>query len=527
MVKIKNAALLTLLMLAFGSTADAQFQNPQAERPIINSFRQRATNNLLTDAAKNWSQNSKLSGKVFPKTAAKRNERFKEATEDRQTLRDAQKASLEKLQEEAKKAKFEAKALEEADYEKHKPWDVAAPENADAGSPLLAMAAESKQQQDLAPKKIRALEYLATLGCSSDPNVEKAILEGLKDHNPAVRWAAIQAVIASARGASSYGENPFGDQIVPAQPVNTMIDPLAFGLEEEGYPAKEPGKKKDDEDAEAPAPCEECENCKKKRKPCFQRLKGLCKRCKGHGCQNCNFGGHCPQPSEEACEVCPPMEEIPCEPCLACSVHDGCKSCCPSEAIMAQLKKIATEDDPDRPNCYFEPSIDVRNLALEALNVCPPLVKKIGPGGDSGDVIETDNQKKMKDVIEGGGDDTPSEDNGDETAFRSNNSRVNSFMSISHRRQTNQFSSEVEMADDQAQLLMNARIAKFYQNGFLIEFQDDYLIPVSKQLLVQLSDGRTHIVNVIKSETGFAQVVPLDGNLFNIPSTQLSVGVIQ
>lgn len=526
MTQLKLATFFAFVALTCFQSADAQFQNPQAERPIINGFRQRASNNLLTNAAQNWSQNSPLSGKLCPSCAKARNARFAESAEDKQIFRESQKLSLEKLKEEAKKAKFEAKALEEADYEKHKPWDVAAPENAESGSPLLAAAAESKKQQDLAPKKIRALEYLAQLGCSSDPNVEKAILEGLKDHNPAVRWAAIQAVLASARGAISYDQNPFMDSIVPVQPVNSMIDPIKFGLEEEGYPEKKPGEKKDDVAAAPAPPCSECENCKK-RKPCLQRLKGLCKRCKGHGCQTCNFAGHSP----DLCDTCPPIVEVPCEPCVACGVHDSCKSCCPSKAILDALKKIATEDDPDRPGCYFEPSLDVRNLALEALNVCPPIADKQQQGGDQIDVIETDGEKKKKkDVIEGGGEsDTPSEDEPSLGAPEGNSAqfgnRVNSFMSVSHRRSP--FGQNEVVNEQQSELLMAARIAKFYPKGFLIEFKDDYLIPVGKQLLVQLSDGRTHIVNVLQSETGFAQVESLDGGLFNIPSTELSVGVIQ
>ena len=523
--------LATFITLAMTLPTMGQFQNPQAERPIINGFRQLTTNNLFTDAAQRFSQNSPLSGRLCPKCATKRNQRFKELAEDRQFLRDSQKFSLEKLKEEAKKAKFEAKALEEADYEKHKPWDVAAPENAESGSPLLEAAQATKQDQDMAPKKIRALEYIAQLGCNKDPKVEAAILAGLKDHNPAVRWAAIQAVIASARGPAPYVQNPFGDAIVPAQPVNTMIDPIKFGLEEVGYPPKEPGgEKKEGEGDAAAAQAPQCQPCENgaKRKP-LQRIKGLCKKCKGHGCRGCNYCGHEAVP----CEVCPPIVEAPCQECLACKVHDGCISCCPSKAILAELKKIATESDPDRPGCYFEPSLDVRNLALEALNVCPPIVKKNQNGG--GGFEEGKGQKKDDNNVTEGDDssspsDVPSEEkNGDDSSIDLSPpssddvtaGRINSFVPVSHRRTANYTN------EDQSELLMNARIAKFYPNGFLIEFGEDYHIPVGRQLLVQLTDGRTHIVNIIKSEVGYAQVSPIEGKLFNIPSTQLSVGVIQ
>ena len=226
MARTQIAIWFTLIvaMVADATAVHAQnpinpFANSTTNRPIINSFRQRATDNLVTDAFKNFSQNSKLSGKLCKKCAEKRNQRLQDAANDQELMKKAKEAAVEKLEQEAKKAKFEAKALEEADYEKHKPWDVAAPENLESPSPLLQAAAASKQDQDLAPKKIRALEYLAQLGCNKDPKVEAAILEGLKDHNPAVRWAAIQTVLATARGVSvSYEDHPFVDSVVPQQP---------------------------------------------------------------------------------------------------------------------------------------------------------------------------------------------------------------------------------------------------------------------------------------------------------------------
>jgi 3-methyladenine DNA glycosylase AlkC len=167
----------------------SRFTPPATNRPILNTFRSRTTDNLVTDAFKRFSQNSPLSGKLCPKCAEKRNARFSEQAADKELLQKAKAATLEKLEQEAKKLKFEAKALEEADYEKHKPWDVAAPENKESPSPLLQAAQASKEDQDLAPKKIRALEYLAQLGCNKDPKVEAAIIAGLQDHNPAVRYA--------------------------------------------------------------------------------------------------------------------------------------------------------------------------------------------------------------------------------------------------------------------------------------------------------------------------------------------------
>ena len=51
---------------------------------------------------------------------------------------------------------------------------------------------------------------------------------------------------------------------------------------------------------------------------------------------------------------------------------------------MAELKKIAFEPDPQRDNCNYEPSLDVRNLALEALNVCPKIKEPVKKDGKKG-----------------------------------------------------------------------------------------------------------------------------------------------
>ena len=44
---------------------------------------------------------------------------------------------------------------------------------------------------------------------------------------------------------------------------------------------------------------------------------------------------------------------------------------------------MAFEPDPKRPGCYYEPSIEVRNLALQAYNLCPELAKKDDPTPDA------------------------------------------------------------------------------------------------------------------------------------------------
>jgi hypothetical protein len=333
---------------------------------------------------------------------------------------------------------------------------------------------------------------------------------------------AIHAVIATARGVSyDYTSHPFGDNIVPQQPEVSIIDPLEHGLEQECYPAKEPsqlGGVCPKEEPKPEDPCQECDNCKRKRKPCLQRLKGLCKRCKGHGCQTCNYGGH----DAAVCQDCAmPMDALPaegaCEVCQPCVAHNGCITCCPSKKIQAELKRIAFDPDPERPGCYYEPSIDLRNLALEALHVCPPL-KADQDDDDGGPIIESKDGDQEENTRPLEANPVPDDSNdlpeivspGDQA------NRVSSFVPISHRR-----------GSAGSNLLMSAKIAKFYSNGFLIDFEDDYLIPVNKQLLIELADGKHHIVRVIKSDVGFAQVVSADGQLLSSPSPSIHVGVLE
>jgi hypothetical protein len=68
---------------------------------------------------------------------------------------------------------------------------------------MIQAAAKIKEQEDLAPQKVKALLYLGKVGCGcynkkNADIVEAALLAGLEDCTPEVRKAAIQAVTMSA-----------------------------------------------------------------------------------------------------------------------------------------------------------------------------------------------------------------------------------------------------------------------------------------------------------------------------------------
>ncbi len=72
----------------------------------------------------------------------------------------------------------------------------------DNGLPTaIQVAAQIKQQEDLAPQKIKALRYLATIGCGCYPGVAESFLESMDPEHECteeVRYVAVQAVMAAS-----------------------------------------------------------------------------------------------------------------------------------------------------------------------------------------------------------------------------------------------------------------------------------------------------------------------------------------
>lgn len=61
--------------------------------------------------------------------------------------------------------------------------------------PAVKAAAEIKAEEDAAPQKIKALRYLATVGCAGCyPGVEEGLLAALDDCTEAVRYEAVKAI---------------------------------------------------------------------------------------------------------------------------------------------------------------------------------------------------------------------------------------------------------------------------------------------------------------------------------------------
>jgi len=68
------------------------------------------------------------------------------------------------------------------------------PANLQSPNPAVKSAAAVKAEEDAAPQKIKALNYLATIGCGCYPEVKPALLAALDDCTESVRFAAVSAL---------------------------------------------------------------------------------------------------------------------------------------------------------------------------------------------------------------------------------------------------------------------------------------------------------------------------------------------
>ncbi|HQU43806.1 MAG TPA: hypothetical protein PK867_13400, partial [Pirellulales bacterium] len=81
---------------------------------------------------------------------------------------------------------------------------IADPANLDPGNgPAINKAAEIKQKEDLAPQKIKALKYLATIGCGCYPGVEDALAKSLKFGDECTEEVRYEAALAIQEAAES------------------------------------------------------------------------------------------------------------------------------------------------------------------------------------------------------------------------------------------------------------------------------------------------------------------------------------
>jgi hypothetical protein len=199
---------------------------------------------------------------------------------------------------------------------------IADPANLASKNPAIKKAAEIKAEEDLAAQKIKAIKYLAEIGCGGCyPGVAEALAAALDDCTEAVRYEAVKAILA----ASACGQNDCVKKCVRKSKT-----------------CKE-------------AMCDSWMGCMKRTCATMHLMCGkpgpdgvtLKSKLPGYGC---GAGGSC-QPGRCAC-------------------GDG--NCCTSQ-ILNKLSTMAFEKD-DR-GCWKEPSPRVRAMARQALRACGPNVR--------------------------------------------------------------------------------------------------------------------------------------------------------
>jgi hypothetical protein len=80
---------------------------------------------------------------------------------------------------------------------------LADPANLFSENPAIKRAAQIKQEENLKPQKIKAIKYLAKIGCGcydKDGSITKAMISAMDDCTEEVRLAAIEAVNTALRG---------------------------------------------------------------------------------------------------------------------------------------------------------------------------------------------------------------------------------------------------------------------------------------------------------------------------------------
>ena len=114
---------------------------------------------------------------------------------------------------------------------------ISDPANLDSPSPAVAAAADIKAQQDAARQKIKALRYLAQIGCGGCyPDVEQSFLAALDDCTEEVRYEAVEALRKTAGDPCQFCQQD--SCCSPA--VRKKLNEVGWGIDEKTNCYQEP-----------------------------------------------------------------------------------------------------------------------------------------------------------------------------------------------------------------------------------------------------------------------------------------------
>jgi hypothetical protein len=106
---------------------------------------------------------------------------------------------------------------------------LADPANLKSDVPAIKAAAEIKAQQDLAPQKIKAIKYLAMIGCGCYGGVAEALQAALEDCVEEVRFAAAEAL-----GSAMGNQCEFCQRSCCTPELSAKMYERAYGQDENG-----------------------------------------------------------------------------------------------------------------------------------------------------------------------------------------------------------------------------------------------------------------------------------------------------
>jgi hypothetical protein len=107
------------------------------------------------------------------------------------------------------------------------------PANLASDVPAISKAAEIKAEEDLAPQKIAALRYLATIGCGGCyKSVEDAFLAALDDCTEVVRYEAVKALRDTSTCACQFCNK----EACCSEKIQKKLRDMAEGVDANGCP---------------------------------------------------------------------------------------------------------------------------------------------------------------------------------------------------------------------------------------------------------------------------------------------------
>jgi hypothetical protein len=113
---------------------------------------------------------------------------------------------------------------------------IADPANLASDNPAIKAAAEIKQAEDMKKQKIKAIKYLATIGCGcydKDGKITAALVAATDDCTPDVRMAAVEAISDAASGECCRS---CGSTSCCNEDIGKRLSELAYERDDSGCP---------------------------------------------------------------------------------------------------------------------------------------------------------------------------------------------------------------------------------------------------------------------------------------------------